>query len=82
MLAEPSRVPAGGLQLGVRPYADVLVDDRPMGTTPLGRLSLPAGVHTIRLLNPEYQPFRRKITIRPGETTKLNVNLELDGIRR
>ena len=84
--AETSRPPApenpGSLQLGVRPYADVLLDEKPVGTTPLAKLGLPAGVHTIRLLHPDYKPFQRKVTIRPGETTKLNVNLELDGIRK
>jgi hypothetical protein len=70
----------GLLQLGAKPYADVIVDGRPMGTTPMSPLTLAAGSHVVRLLHPDYQPFQRRITIRPGETTKLFVDFALDGI--
>jgi len=43
-------------------------------------ITLSAGVHTVELRHPDYRPFRRKITIRAGETTKLVVDLILDGI--
>ncbi len=79
----PSSMPGdavGLLQIGVRPYADVIIDGEPEGTTPLRALRLAAGVHTIRLLHPDFQPFQRKITIRAGQTKKLEGNLELEGI--
>jgi serine/threonine-protein kinase len=79
--ASPVAKPATGfLQLAVRPYADVIVDGNPAGTTPLKALTLAAGQHSVRLVNPEYQPFKRTITIRPDETTKLEVDFPLDGI--
>jgi serine/threonine-protein kinase len=70
----------GLLQVGAKPYADVIVDGRPMGTTPMSPLSLAAGAHVVRLVHADYQPFQRRITIRPGETTKLFVDFALDGI--
>jgi hypothetical protein len=42
---------------------------------PLKPLSLSAGVHAIKLTHPDYLPFPRKVSIRPGETTKLQVDL-------
>jgi serine/threonine protein kinase len=70
----------GFLQLAVRPYADVIVDGSPLGTTPLKTLRLTVGAHSVRLVNPDYQPFKRTVTIRPGETMKLEVDFPLDGI--
>jgi serine/threonine protein kinase len=70
----------GFLQLAIRPYADVIVDDLPVGTAPLKALPLSVGSHRIRLLHPDYQPFKRTVVVRPGETVKLDVNFAVDGI--
>jgi hypothetical protein len=70
----------GFLQLGVRPYADVSIDGGYVGTTPMRPVKLGAGPHTVRLEHPDYEPFVRKVTIRAGETTRLNVDLALDAI--
>jgi serine/threonine-protein kinase len=65
----------GLLQVGVKPWAEVTVDGIVMGTTPLDRLSLPAGVHTVQFRHPRYGVVERKVTIRPGETEHLVVDL-------
>ena len=72
----------GRLQIGVRPWAVVRIDDRPVGETPLAPLELPPGTHLARLEHPDYQPLFRKVTVRPGETVRLQVDLRLDGIAR
>jgi serine/threonine protein kinase len=67
---------SGTLQLLVVPWAEVEVDGTKVGISPpLKPLSLPAGAHAIKLSHPDYIPFRRKVTIRSGETTKLQVDL-------
>jgi hypothetical protein len=68
------------VRIGVKPYAEVFVDGKSVGTTPLGALTLSAGPHTIRLVHPDFQPLQRKLTIRPGESARLTVDLALDGI--
>jgi serine/threonine protein kinase len=78
--ADPDGV--GFLQLGVRPYAEVLVDGRPSGTTPMKALRLPAGVHTVRLLHPDFEPLQREITVRAGMTTTLDVDLAIEATAR
>ncbi|HEY2946116.1 MAG TPA: serine/threonine-protein kinase [Vicinamibacteria bacterium] len=78
----PSREADGWLLVLVKPWADVSVDGKPAIQTPFSRLALPPGPHSVVLSNPEYQDYRRKVTIRPGELFTLDVNLATDGVRR
>ncbi len=72
----------GALLVVARPWADVSVDGVPRGQTPLARIPLPAGPHAVLLTHPDYQPYPRRVTIRPGETFRLTVDLATDGVRR
>jgi serine/threonine-protein kinase len=72
----------GRLQIGVRPWAVVRIDDRSIGETPVAPLELPPGMYTARLEHPDYQPLVRKVTVRAGETVRLQVDLRQDGIAR
>jgi serine/threonine-protein kinase len=72
--AAPDR--EGVLQLRILPWAEVSIDGRVVGTTPIPRQSLPSGRHTLRLVNPRYEPVEREVHIRPGETLRVEVNLE------
>jgi hypothetical protein len=72
----------GLLQVGVKPWAEVTVDGTLVGTTPLDKLSLPAGLHAVQLRHPSYELLERKVTIRPGETEHLVVDFELAGVRK
>ncbi len=77
----PAVEPAGLLVL-VTPWADVEIDGEAVGQTPLPRLALAAGPHDVVLSHPDYRPFPRRVTLRPGETLRLVVDLRVDGIRR
>jgi len=72
----------GTLLVVARPWADVSVDGIPRGQTPLGRIPLPPGPHAVLLTHPDYQPYPRRVTIRPGETFRFTVDLAIDGVRR
>jgi hypothetical protein len=65
----------GALKLLIRPWAEVAIDGTPMGTTPLKPLSLTPGAHVVRLSHPDYRPLQRRVTVKPGETTVLQVDL-------
>jgi hypothetical protein len=41
----------------------VSIDGRPVGTTPLGNLSLPIGSHEVVWRHPEFGERRRTITV-------------------
>lgn len=78
----PVRESDGWLLVTARPYANVTVDDRFVDQTPMGRVPLKPGPHSVVLSHPEYQDYRRKVTIRPGEVVRLNLNWATEGVRR
>ena len=68
----------GTLVVRVAPAAEIIVDDRSLGTTAVLELRLPVGRHRIRLETDEWQ-FPRIIEIVAGETAEIVVDLEEDG---
>jgi len=72
--------PGGSLRVVAVPWADVMVDGRTVEVGPMRRISLAAGPHVVRLLHPDYQPLQRKITIKPGETLTLSIDLAEDAV--
>jgi hypothetical protein len=72
----------GSLRVTARPWADVSIDDVKRGRTPLDRVALAPGRHTVVLVHPDYQPLRRVLTIRSGETATLNVDMRDEAIRQ
>ena len=79
--SEAQAVAPGFLLVVVSPWADVAIDGQPAGQTPLGRITLSPGAHTVRLSHPAFQPYPRRVMVRSGETTKLSVDLAQDGVR-
>jgi len=70
------------LQLLVLPYAEVRIDGRLLGTTPMKPVSLEAGTYTVWFTHPDYQPLQRRIVIRPGETLKVELDLRREAFPR
>jgi serine/threonine-protein kinase len=68
--------------VGARPFADIVIDGREVGSLPLPPLELAEGRHVVRFVHPDYQPLHRTVVVRAGETVKLFVDLSLDGIAR
>jgi hypothetical protein len=61
----------GTLQINSRPWADVYVDNKPVGHTPQMGLQLSPGHHTVKLTNPTMGMSKTlSVTIRAGETVK------------
>ena len=79
--AVPVTVTPGFLLLLVSPWADVTIDGVSAGQTPLAKLPLAPGPHTVRLTHPEYQPYPRRVVVKSAETTRLTVDLAQDGVR-
>lgn len=66
----------GTLRLNSRPWAQVLVDGRPVGNTPQPNLQLSAGKHKIQLSNPQLGLHKSvTVTIKAGEIATQVVNL-------
>jgi serine/threonine-protein kinase len=77
LAAEP-----GQLQIAVKPWGEVSVDGRVIGTTPLDHITLPAGSHVVRVRHPLYEVWERPVSIRAGETAKMVVDLPAQGVRK
>ena len=84
--AAPPPTPAppleGWLLVLPKPWAEVTVDGRVVGQTPLARIPLPPGSHSVILTHRDYRPFTRRVEIRGGETTTIRLDFATDGVRR
>ncbi|HEX5657338.1 MAG TPA: PEGA domain-containing protein, partial [Polyangiales bacterium] len=59
----------GTLRINSRPWAQVVIDGRPIGNTPQMNVPLPAGNHRVQLVNPEFNLKKNlTITIKSGQT--------------
>ncbi|MFH1808316.1 MAG: PEGA domain-containing protein [Pseudomonadota bacterium] len=66
----------GFLSVRTTPWTKVFIDGKPYGSTPLYKEELPAGRHTVKLVNESAGiDNTRKVTIQPGKTEKLDVTL-------
>lgn len=65
----------GYLQVVVRPWAEVAVDGRPVGQTPMARLEVVPGEHTVTLTHPEAGERRETVRVKAGETSHVRVTL-------
>ena len=72
---EAAAEPPGMLQVAVKPWGEVSVDGKIMGTTPLDRITLGAGSHMVRVKNPAFDAWEGRIVVRPGQTERLIVDL-------
>lgn len=65
----------GLLQVICSPWADVLIDGKKYGTTPLeAPISLTPGSYTITLKNPSFAAHEQAVTIRPEVTETVSVD--------
>jgi serine/threonine protein kinase len=75
----PAAAPATGtglLTLVTDPYAKVYLGRKVLGDTPLFKVSLPAGKHSLRLVDGTGQSMRLSVEIKPDETTAVRIGLD------
>jgi hypothetical protein len=82
------RVPPGGeaqvsftllggfLAVNAQPWAEVLLDGRPAGQTPITLENLVLGPHTVTVRNPAFPEQSQRVVLPLGETVSLQFNLE------
>jgi tRNA A-37 threonylcarbamoyl transferase component Bud32 len=68
----------GFLRLTVKPWADVYIDGKFYETTPIAEpIKLASGKHTLKLINPSFQPYVQEIEIPVEKMLKKHVELVL-----
>ncbi|MCY1041148.1 protein kinase [Corallococcus sp. bb12-1] len=69
--------PQGFLTLVTEPSARVSLGNRSLGETPLTKVALPVGRHTLKLMDGTGRPLKLLVEIKPDDTTSVRVPLEL-----
>ncbi|HYN10942.1 MAG TPA: PEGA domain-containing protein [Vicinamibacterales bacterium] len=67
-------LPNGSLSINAVPWAEVWLDGRGLGTTPIGNVSVPIGTHEIVWKHPELGERRQSVTV----TAKAPVRIAMD----
>jgi hypothetical protein len=68
-------LPNGTLSVNASPWAEIFVDGRSIGTTPLGDVSLPVGSHEVVWRHPQLGERRRTVVV--GAQTPTRVAMDL-----
>ena len=71
----PIPLPAGRLSVNAVPWADVFVDGSPVGTTPLGELSVPIGSHEVIFRHPQLGERRQTVIVKAQSPARIGIDL-------
>jgi hypothetical protein len=72
---QPS-LPSGVANLNATPWAEVWIDGRKVGETPLGRVPLTIGPHEVQFRHPELGDQTRTLMVTTGTVALLSVELK------
>jgi PEGA domain len=68
-------LPNGTVNINAVPWAEVFVDGRAVGETPIGNLSLPIGPHEVVFRNPKYGERRQAVSVTAGGPVRVSVDM-------
>jgi hypothetical protein len=68
--------PNGRININAIPWAEVLIDGKLVGETPIGNLSIPLGEHEIVFRHPQLGEARQTAIVRSDALTRVSANLE------
>lgn len=71
----PVAVPNGTLSVNALPWADVTIDGRPVGTTPLANITLPIGSHEVVWRHPQFGERRQNVSVLTQTPARIGVDL-------
>jgi hypothetical protein len=69
-------IPPGRVSINAQPWAEVFIDSRLVGETPLANLSVPVGEHEILFRHPELGERRQRITVRADAATRASASFD------
>lgn len=79
---EESAAHTGLLQISAHPWAQVEVDGKVVGTTPMTPFTVSVGQHVVTLTHPSYQPVEKTVIVGQGATVEVRVDFKTVGVRR
>ncbi len=72
----PVSMPDGSVSLNAQPWAEVLIDGRPVGTTPLANLPVPIGRHEVVFRHPQFGERKQTVTVTATTPVRIGMNLQ------
>ena len=69
-------LPMGVVNLNAAPWAEVWIDGRRVGDTPIGNLSVSIGPHEVVFKNPQFGEKRHAISVTLGQPVRLSVDMK------
>jgi hypothetical protein len=69
-------LPSGRVSINAQPWAEVSIDGRPVGETPLANLSVGVGEHDVVFRHPELGERRQRITVRADAPARVSQSFE------
>jgi hypothetical protein len=64
--------PMGRININAQPWAQVLIDDSPLGETPLANVSVPLGTHQITFRHPQLGERRETVIVRADTIARVS----------
>ena len=68
--------PMGKLNINAQPWAQVLIDDSPVGETPMANVSVPLGHHQITFRHPQLGERRETVTVRADAIARVSTSFD------
>ena len=69
-------LPQGTVNLNAAPWAEVWIDGRRVGETPIGNLAVPIGPHEIVFRHPELGEKKQAVSVTTGAPVRLSVSMK------
>jgi hypothetical protein len=73
--ALPVETPRAAVHVNAQPWAEVLVNGKTLGETPLANVMLPIGTHQVVFRHPEFGERTQAVTVRAGGPNRFSMDL-------
>ncbi len=75
--SQPGNLGYGGLDVQVRPWAHVYINNEDFDVTPLKNpIKLPEGYYTLKLIHPDYPPLYQSVNIKSNRVSNIKIDLD------
>ena len=69
-------IPTGRISINAQPWAEVWIDERPIGETPLANVDVPIGEHQIVYRHPQFGERRQSVIVRADGPARASIALD------
>ncbi len=74
MASVPVTLPNGRISINAAPWAEVAIDGKPAGQTPLANVSIPIGTHEIVFRHPQFGEQRHTVVVKAEDITRVSAS--------